>query len=67
MGLCGFDSQGTHVLTKICIACKLLWIKASAKCINVSEGRWLITVIQFGERIVTLTNVYGFNKSNLNT
>lgn len=32
-----------------------------------SEGRWLITVIQFGESIVTLTNVYGFNKSNLNT
>ncbi len=31
---CGFDSQGTHVLTKKkCIA--WIWIKASAKCINV--------------------------------
>ncbi len=36
---CGFDSQGTHILTKKCIAwmhCKSLWIKASAKCINVN-------------------------------
>ncbi len=32
-----------------------------------SEGMWLITVIQFGESIVTLTNVYGFNQFNLNT
>ncbi len=35
----GFDSQGTHVLTKTCIAwmqCKSLWIKASAKCLNVN-------------------------------
>ncbi len=32
---CGFDSQGTHVPTKICITwmhCKSLWIKASDKC-----------------------------------
>ncbi len=31
---CGFNSQGTHILTKKCIAwmhCKSLWIKASAK------------------------------------
>ncbi len=36
---CGFNSQGTHILEKKCIAgmqCKLLWIKASAKCINVN-------------------------------
>ncbi len=36
---CGFDSQGTHVLIKNCITwmhCKSLWIKASAKCINVN-------------------------------
>ncbi len=35
---CGFNSQGTHILRKTCIAwmhCKSLWIKASAKCINV--------------------------------
>ncbi len=34
---CGFNSQGTHILTR-CIAwmqCKSLWIKASAKCLNV--------------------------------
>ncbi len=34
----GFNSQGTHILTKNvyteCITCKSLWIKASAKCIN---------------------------------
>ncbi len=39
---CGFNSQGTHILTKNkkCISwlhCKSLWIKASAKCINVNE------------------------------
>ncbi len=36
---CGFDSQGTHIVIKTCIAwmhCKSLWIKASAKCINVN-------------------------------
>ncbi len=35
---CGFDSQEKHILMKKCIAwmhCKSLWIKASAKCINV--------------------------------
>ncbi len=34
---CGFNSQGTHILIKQCIAwmhCKSLWIKVSAKCIN---------------------------------
>ncbi len=31
---CGFDSQGTHILIKE--KCKSLWIKASAKCINVN-------------------------------
>ena len=31
-----------------------------------NEGRWLIIVIQFGENIVILANVYGFNRSNLN-
>ncbi len=38
---CGFNSQGTHILIKKRIArmhCKSLWIKASAKCINVSEN-----------------------------
>lgn len=30
------------------------------------EGRWLIIVIQFGESIVILANVYGFNRSSLN-
>ncbi len=32
---CGFNSQGTHILIKKCIAwmhCKSLWIKASSKC-----------------------------------
>ncbi len=36
---CGFNSQGTHILKIKCIAwmhCKSLWIKASAKCINVN-------------------------------
>ncbi len=37
---CGFNSQGTHILMKKkCIAwmhCKSLWIKVSAKCINVN-------------------------------
>ncbi len=41
---CGINSQGTHT-DKKCIAwmhCKLLWIKASAKCINVNNrGRGL--------------------------
>ncbi len=32
---CGFNSQGTHILTKNVISLNLLWIKASAKCINV--------------------------------
>ncbi len=35
---CGFISQETHILTKNCIDlmhCKSLWIKASAKCVNV--------------------------------
>ncbi len=34
-----FNSQGTQILIKKCLACmhcKLLWIKASAKCINVN-------------------------------
>ncbi len=39
---CGFNSQGTHILTKKnqCITwmhCKSLWIK-SAKCINVNDS-----------------------------
>ncbi len=36
---CGFDSQGTHVLMKMYnlnAIVKSLWIKASAKCINVN-------------------------------
>ncbi len=35
---CGFDSQGTHILMKMFkqCNCKSLWIKASAKCINVN-------------------------------
>ncbi len=33
---CGFDSQGTHILPKQCIDCRSIWIKASAKCINVN-------------------------------
>ncbi len=35
----GFNSQGTHIMTKKIItwmSCKSLWIKASAKCINVN-------------------------------
>ncbi len=31
---CGFDSQGTHILKKEKYSLKLLWIKASAKCIR---------------------------------
>ncbi len=41
---CGFNSQGTHILIKTCIAwmhCKSLWIKASAKCINVNVNNWV--------------------------
>ncbi len=30
----GFNSQGTHILKMY--TCKSLWIKASAKCINVN-------------------------------
>ncbi len=36
---CGFNSQGTRILTKKIMAwlhCKSLWIKVSAKCINVN-------------------------------
>ncbi len=34
---CGFNFQGTHVLTKKMDSLnKSLWIKASAKCINVN-------------------------------
>ncbi len=36
---CGFDSQGTHILIKNVYSecnCKSLWIKASAKCVNVN-------------------------------
>ncbi len=37
---CGFNSQGTHVLTKkkwiTWMHCNSLWIKASAKCVNVN-------------------------------
>ncbi len=35
---CGFNSQGTHIVTKniAWMHCKSLWIKASAKCINVN-------------------------------
>ncbi len=36
--------QGTHVLTKKCIACKSLWIKSSAKCINVNVNEVLFHV-----------------------
>ncbi len=39
---CGFDSQGTHILMKMFnlnANCKSLWIKASAKCINVNKCR----------------------------
>ncbi len=39
---CGFDSQGTQILIKkmynLKCNCKSLWIKASAKCINVNVG-----------------------------
>ncbi len=45
---CGFDSQGTHVPTKICITwmhCKSLWIKASDKCINVSYHFVFIIIV----------------------
>ncbi len=35
---CGFNSQGTHIVTKniAWMHCKSLWIKASAKCVNVN-------------------------------
>ncbi len=38
---CGFDSQGTQILITKCIPwmhCKSLWIKASAKCVNVNAN-----------------------------
>ncbi len=48
---CGFNSQGTHMLIKKqCIACKSLWIKASAKCINVK----LNVYMEFSRDIVIL-------------
>ncbi len=44
---CGFNSQGTHTDNKciICVHCKLLWIKASAKCINVNLARMLAKIL----------------------
>jgi len=30
------------------------------------EGRWIMTVVQSGDAVVILCNVYGFNSSNLN-
>ncbi len=55
---CGFDSQGTHVLTKKCITllhCKLLWIKASAKCINVNVNIYNKTYIK--NKLITLFGI----------
>ncbi len=56
---CGFDSQGTHILIKKkkCIAwmhCKSLWIKASAKCINVNVN--YITALPWRVQIKFLSN-----------
>ncbi len=47
---CGFDSQGTHILTKTCIVwmhCKSLWIKASDKCKCNSQIRFSFLQIIF--------------------
>ncbi len=58
----GFDSQGTHILTKKIIACKSLWIKASAKCINVNVNvkylpniGYVHTVSAYNEQFVLQT------------
>ncbi len=55
---CGFNSQGTHILTKKkCITrmqCKSLWIKVSAKCINVNVNR-----VQMGCCWPHLFSLYG--------
>ncbi len=40
---CGFDSQGTHILTKMYnlnAIVSSLWIKMSAKCINVNVTKY---------------------------
>ncbi len=47
---CGFNSQGTHILIKKCIACKSLWIKASAKCIYV--------ILFYFDQLVNLINIF---------
>ncbi len=53
----GFNSQGTHMkhTDKKCIAwihCKSLWIKASAKCINV---KWTDTLCKKMTHLITLS------------
>ncbi len=49
---CGFDSQGTHIMTiqmyilNITMNSKSLWIKASAKCINVNVNYQSVQTLQ---------------------
>ncbi len=45
---CGFDSQGTHILIKkyIYFFYKSLWIKASAKCINVNYNYYSVVLLE---------------------
>ncbi len=60
---CGFNSQGTHILTKHlkpkCTHCKLLWIKVSAICINVNVTKNPISSFS------TLYSYVNFNFENI--
>ncbi len=53
-----------HVLTKICIAwmhCKSLWIKASAKCINVQHKTCMIIDLEMQDTVtVNKSHVWNF-------
>ncbi len=58
----GFNSKGTHILIRKfinCIAwmhCKSLWIKASAKCINVNNWVTLYNKVSFIKQLVHFQN-----------
>ncbi len=58
---CGFDSQGTHILMKMYnlnANCKSLWIKASAKCINVNKCRSISFLKNKNKRFRTVLHNY---------
>ncbi len=45
---CGFNSQGTHIQTKMYSLNKSLWIKASAKCIHVTAYYSFLSLCTWG-------------------